>query len=254
MFVADPGRHHQRDQLDHGQLADAKDTIAGWLQDIGVDPSTATNAKDEASRSVNDAASALLTGLGHGISALSGPRLLPRADRPQPVLPAHRTDPRSGPGPSATWASRPTSGTSSASARWAPCAATSWASRSSAGFNAVVVTLGALILGVPLVGTIAVVTLHRRVHPVSRGVDRRRLLGPARPRRSRARCGRRHDRRPAPRQRRPPADGPAVRDGGRARHPSPRRPDRHDRGRSAVRDGGPDPRGTPDVGDCANLR
>ena len=54
------------------QLSGAKDTISAWLQDIGVDPSTATNAKDEASRSVNDAASALLTGLGHGIKALSG--------------------------------------------------------------------------------------------------------------------------------------------------------------------------------------
>ena len=67
----DPRRDHERAGLDHLQLSDAKDQIAGWLQDIGVDPSTATNAKDEASRSVNDAGSALLTGLGEGIRQLS---------------------------------------------------------------------------------------------------------------------------------------------------------------------------------------
>jgi predicted PurR-regulated permease PerM len=53
-------------------LSDAKDTIAGWLKDAGVDPSTADGAKNDASSSISDAFSALLTGLGVGLRALGG--------------------------------------------------------------------------------------------------------------------------------------------------------------------------------------
>ncbi len=88
------------------QLSDAKDKIAGWLQDIGVDPNTATNAKDEASRSVNDAGSALLTGLGEGIKALSGLAffLALTALSLFFLLEGRAQDPRRG--ASATWACR----------------------------------------------------------------------------------------------------------------------------------------------------
>jgi predicted PurR-regulated permease PerM len=55
-----------------GELGDAKDTLSGWLQDVGVDQSSAENAKNEASKSVTDAGSSLLEGIGAGISALSG--------------------------------------------------------------------------------------------------------------------------------------------------------------------------------------
>jgi predicted PurR-regulated permease PerM len=55
-----------------GALGDAKNTLSGWLQDIGVDQSSAENAKNEASSSVSDAGSSLLHGLGAGIAALSG--------------------------------------------------------------------------------------------------------------------------------------------------------------------------------------
>ena len=41
-----------------------------------------------------------------------------------------------------------------------------------AAFNAVVVGVGALILGVPLAGTIAVVTFFARLHSLSRRLDR----------------------------------------------------------------------------------
>jgi putative heme transporter len=53
-------------------LSDAKDTIAGWLKDAGVDPAAADNARDDASTSISDAFTALLTGLGTGITALAG--------------------------------------------------------------------------------------------------------------------------------------------------------------------------------------
>jgi putative heme transporter len=55
-----------------GELGDAKDTLSGWIQDVGVDQSSAENAKNEASKSVTDAGSSLLEGIGAGISALSG--------------------------------------------------------------------------------------------------------------------------------------------------------------------------------------
>jgi predicted PurR-regulated permease PerM len=54
-----------------GHLSDAKDTITGWLKDIGVDPTKAENAKNEASSSTSSAVTALLNGLGAGISALT---------------------------------------------------------------------------------------------------------------------------------------------------------------------------------------
>jgi putative heme transporter len=55
-----------------GALGEAKNTLSGWLQDIGVDRSSAENAKNEASSSVSDAGSSLLHGIGAGIAALSG--------------------------------------------------------------------------------------------------------------------------------------------------------------------------------------
>jgi putative heme transporter len=139
------------------QLSAAKDTVSGWLQDIGVDPSTATNAKDEASRSVNDAGSALLTGLGRGLKALSGlafflaltalslffllmdgPKIRAWGERHMGVPPdvGHVIGERT-----------------LGALRGYFLGVTIVAA-----FNAVVVTAGALILGVPLAGTIAAVT------------------------------------------------------------------------------------------------
>ena len=54
-------------------------------------------------------------------------------------------------------------------------------------FNAVLVGGGALLIGVPLAGTIAVVTFLGAYVPVRRRLERGGLLGPARPRRRRAR-------------------------------------------------------------------
>jgi predicted PurR-regulated permease PerM len=54
-----------------GQLSDAKQTITGWLKDLGVDPGTAENAKNEASSSASSSVSALLDGLATGIEKLA---------------------------------------------------------------------------------------------------------------------------------------------------------------------------------------
>jgi predicted PurR-regulated permease PerM len=54
------------------QLQDAADKIAGWLKDIGVDPSTADHAKDDVSGSVSSGFHALLAGVAAGISRLAG--------------------------------------------------------------------------------------------------------------------------------------------------------------------------------------
>ena len=54
-----------------GHLSDAKQTITGWLKDLGVDPATAENAKNEASSSASSSVSALLDGLATGIEKLA---------------------------------------------------------------------------------------------------------------------------------------------------------------------------------------
>jgi predicted PurR-regulated permease PerM len=52
-------------------LSGASDKIAGWLEDLGVDAGTAENAKDHASSATTDSATALLHGVAGGLGALS---------------------------------------------------------------------------------------------------------------------------------------------------------------------------------------
>jgi putative heme transporter len=52
-------------------LHSAVDTIEGWLKDAGVSTSRAQNAGDDASSSTSDAFDALLKGVGAGVSALA---------------------------------------------------------------------------------------------------------------------------------------------------------------------------------------
>ena len=140
-----------------GHLSGAKDSIEGWLKDLGVAPANAENAKDDASASASTTAEALLRGLGTGIDALTGiafflaltalslffllkdgPAIRSWLERHAgvPVPVAH------------TVADRILK-----SLRGYFFGVTIVAA-----FNAVVVAVGALILGVPLVGTIAIVT------------------------------------------------------------------------------------------------
>ncbi len=53
------------------QVDSAKDTIGGWLEDIGLDPSKADQATAEGQQSVTDSGAALLNGIAIGIEKLS---------------------------------------------------------------------------------------------------------------------------------------------------------------------------------------
>jgi predicted PurR-regulated permease PerM len=140
------------------QLDDAKNTIEGWLTDLGVDPSTANDAKNDASSTASTTVSTLLQGIAGGLKELSslvfflamttlslvflladGPKIRAWAEHhvglPVPVA-------------------RTITGRTLQSLRGYFVGVTMVAA-----FNAAVVGLGALVLGVPLAGTIAVVTL-----------------------------------------------------------------------------------------------
>jgi predicted PurR-regulated permease PerM len=140
-----------------GQLSSARDTLAGWLEDLGVSQEEADEAKADASKAVTSAVPALLGGVVGGISALSslafflaltalslffllkdGPGIRTWAERhvavPEPVA-------------------RIITGRVLQSLRGYFLGVTAVAA-----FNAVVIGIGALLLGVPLAGTIAIVT------------------------------------------------------------------------------------------------
>ena len=146
----------QADAL-RAQLADGRDTLARWLADLGVDPAAAQAAKDDASDAVTTAIPALLQGLGAGLKSLSSLVVFLAFTalslffllKDSHVL--------------RLWAER--------HVRLAPMAAHAMSDRllqSMRGyflgvtivacFNAALVLGGALLLGVPLAGTIALVT------------------------------------------------------------------------------------------------
>jgi putative heme transporter len=139
------------------QLSDATDTIEGWLEDLGIDPSDAKNAKDDASSSVSSSVSALLGGVVSGIKELSGLAFFLALTalslvfllKDGPTIRAWAERHAGVPVPVA----RTVSGRVLGSLRGYFLGVTIVA-----GFNAVVVTIGGLLLGVPLIGTIAVVT------------------------------------------------------------------------------------------------
>jgi predicted PurR-regulated permease PerM len=138
-------------------LSGAENEIQGWLQDLGVDQNTAQNAKEDASSSVSSSVSTLLHGVVSGVEALSGIAfflaltalslifLLADGPKIRAWVEAHSGVPR------------PVAHTVSErilkSLRGYFFGVTIVAA-----FNSVVVTIGALILGVPLIGTIVVVT------------------------------------------------------------------------------------------------
>jgi putative heme transporter len=139
------------------KLKNASSKISGWLKDLGVGNSTADQAQSEANSSVNDAGKLLLNGVATGISELAslaafasftalslffllkdGPRLRAWVERsigvPRPVA-------------------RTIVGEMLRALRGYFGGVTAVAA-----FNAIVIGVGALILGVPLAGTIAIVT------------------------------------------------------------------------------------------------
>jgi putative heme transporter len=140
-----------------GYLSEARDTIARWLTDMGVDRASAADAKEHASATLSAAVPALLEGIGSGLKGLSslavflgltalslffllkdGPLIRRWAERHMRVPPdvAHGMGNRV-----------------LESLRGYFVGVTFVAV-----FNAMVVGLGALVLGVPLAGSIAAVT------------------------------------------------------------------------------------------------
>lgn len=140
-----------------GHLSDAQDKITGWLKDLGVDSSKAAHATDDAGSATTTSFETLLTGVAKGISGLAslafflsltalsvffllkdGPLIRAWGERhmgvPKPVA-------------------QTITGRVLQSLRGYFFGVTLVAA-----FNAVVVGIGALVLGVPLAGTIAAVT------------------------------------------------------------------------------------------------
>ena len=138
-------------------LSGAEDKITGWVEDLGVDHGTAEDAKDHASSGTTKTATALLHGVAGGISALSsivfflamtalslffllkdGPTIRAWTEK-------HMGVPRD--------IARTITQRVLGSLRGYFLGTTIVAA-----FNAAVVAVGAWVLGVPLVGTIAAVT------------------------------------------------------------------------------------------------
>jgi predicted PurR-regulated permease PerM len=140
-----------------GQLDDARATMQGWLEDVGIDPQTAANANKDAAASISASFSQFLDGVKSGISALSGLAfflaltilslffLLSDGPKIREWAEGHLGVPR----PAAHAMGQRVLG----ALRGYFLGVTLIAA-----FNAAVVTLGALVLGVPLIGTIAAVT------------------------------------------------------------------------------------------------
>ena len=145
-------------------LQKGADKIQGWLQDLGIDQDTAQKANDDGSSSTSDAFHALLDGLGTGIDALAsfvvflsfmllslvfllkdGPKIRAWGERHLgvPISVAHTI-----------------TGRVLTSLRGYFLGVTVVAA-----FNATVIGLGALVLGVPLAGSIAVVNFFAAYIP-----------------------------------------------------------------------------------------
>lgn len=139
------------------QLAGAESTVAGWLKDLGVDPSQAKQSTHDAGATSSDALHTLLGGVARGIAGLSslafflalttlslffllkdGPTIRAWTERQLPI-----------PLPVAQVATRRV--LQSLRGYFLGVALI-------AAYNSLVVGIGALIIGVPLVGTIVVVT------------------------------------------------------------------------------------------------
>jgi predicted PurR-regulated permease PerM len=156
VFAIVGGVTSQTDDLG-GHLSEAKETVTEWAKDLGVDSGTAEAAKNDASSSTTSAADTLLHGVAAGIRSLSslafflaltvlslffllkdGPQIRRWVERRMGLpLPVART----------------VTGRILGALRAYFLGVTIVAA-----FNAVVVGFGALLLGVPLAGTIAVVT------------------------------------------------------------------------------------------------
>jgi len=146
----------QKDEIS-AAVNSAVDRIQGWVQDVGVDSSGASSANDNVSQAVPDILSTLVNGVAKGIQGLTSLAfavsfsifsiffLLKDGPKLRAFIERHMGAP-------APIAQTITGGVISSMRRYFLGVTIVGA------FNAVVVGVGALILGVPLAGTIAVVT------------------------------------------------------------------------------------------------
>jgi predicted PurR-regulated permease PerM len=140
-----------------GHLSDAKDTIAGWLKDLGLSPDKAEQAKQNASSGASDSVQGLLNGVLGGIATLSSLAFFLAMTalslffllKDGPTIRGWVEEHLGVPKPVARTISQRVLG----SLRGYFLGVTIVAA-----FNAVVVSIGAFALGVPLVGTIAAIT------------------------------------------------------------------------------------------------
>jgi predicted PurR-regulated permease PerM len=140
-----------------GHFSDAKNTVSGWLQDAGVDKDTAQAAKNDASGATTSIADKLLHGLASGVSALSSLVFFLSLTalslffllKDGPVIRAWIEDHVGLPKPVAHTISRRVLQSLRAYFLGVTIVAI---------FNATVVGVVAVVIGVPLAGTIAAVT------------------------------------------------------------------------------------------------
>ncbi len=140
-----------------GHLDDAKDTLSGWLQDVGAGQSQADQAKQDVGQGAADAVSALLGGVIHGLTALSSLAFFAAMTilslffllKDGPVI-RNWTERHIGVPPPVA---RIITDRTISSMRGYFLGTTLVAV-----FSAVVVGIGSLIIGIPLVGTIVAVT------------------------------------------------------------------------------------------------
>ena len=140
-----------------GHLDDAKDTLSGWLQDAGAGQSQADQAKQDVGQGAADAVSALLGGVIHGLTALSSLAFFAAMTilslffllKDGPVI-RNWTERHIGVPPPVA---RIITDRTISSMRGYFLGTTLVAV-----FSAVVVGIGSLIIGIPLVGTIVAVT------------------------------------------------------------------------------------------------
>jgi predicted PurR-regulated permease PerM len=140
----------------NSQLQGAATKIEGWLKDLGVNSQTASNAKQDASSSISSAFHFLLGGLGGALKELAGLAvflsftvlslffLLKDGPGIRRWLESHVGLPQP--------VARTISGHTIGSMRGYFVGVTAVAA-----FNGIVIGLGALVLGVPLAGSIAVI-------------------------------------------------------------------------------------------------
>ena len=230
----------------------ASDKFQGWLEDVGVNDSGASAASDNAKASVPDVISTFVNGVAKGISGLTslafflaftifslfmllkdGPKLRLWIDRHLGVPPT---------------VAQTITGNVVLSIRRYFLGTTIVAT-----FNAIVVGVGAWILGVPLAGTIAVVTLVTAYIPFVGAFVSGRVRGRARARLGRDTDRADHARDRHPRERRAPEHRPADRDGRDAEDEPAADPRRDDQRRRVLRHGRDDPRRSADLGRDPHL-